>query len=636
MEPPARPGAGPTPGCGAGTAPRSAAWSHQCLLHPGEWLWGSRGSAAWGNHGARWPERHRGSRAWRRGLRAPCFTPRAGRAARPCQGSWRHRSGSGKVRESGWAPCRGISAVLAASCGPRARPLPNPLAPAGWPALGRGTGPLGPARAGGQSCPSGPSTGAWPGSALLRNGEEGVAVPLPRAGLGGGRETEAPGSAARSAAPEPCHSCGGSGHRAQQVEVPKAPTFAQSRGILRWAAGPRGRSQPATRQGRGARCAHRLSPPALLSPQGASPAGSQRRRMVLALWACLVLGTAGGESPAPEPLPGGQPFAVVWNIPAGRCQRRFGVGLPLSSYGIVENQDGRFTGQNITIFYKNKFGLYPYLSRQGVPRHGGIPQRVPLGAHLARAAGDIRRLLHPAFRGLAVVDWEEWRPLWAQNWGTKRIYRAASERWVWDRHGLLPARRRLRLAHQEFERAARALMEETLLLGQTLRPGGLWGFYRFPDCLNANWAKEANYTGQCRAAEVRRNNRLGWLWAASAALYPSIYLPPALPPALRRRYVHHRLREALRVAAFGAGGLLPVVAYSRLSFRRSPRFLELADLVHTIGESAALGAAGLVLWGDMSYSRSAVSAAPRRSWHRRAAPACATTWCPRWVPTWPT
>ncbi|NWX05351.1 HYAL3 protein, partial [Caloenas nicobarica] len=120
------------------------------------------------------------------------------------------------------------------------------------------------------------------------------------------------------------------------------------------------------------------------------------------------------------------------------------------------------------------------------------------------------------------------------------------------------------------------------------------------------------YTGQCQPAEVQRNNQLGWLWAASAALYPSIYLPLALPPTLRHRYVHHRLREALRVAAFGAQGPLPVVAYSRLSFRRSRRFLEPADLVHTIGESAALGAAGLVLWGDMSYSRSAESCASLR------------------------
>ncbi|XP_042736424.1 hyaluronidase-3 isoform X2 [Lagopus leucura] len=341
--------------------------------------------------------------------------------------------------------------------------------------------------------------------------------------------------------------------------------------------------------------------------------------LVLVLWAWLVLGTAGGESPVPTALAGGQPFAVLWNIPSGRCQRRFGVGLPLADYGIVENQGGRFAGQNITIFYKNKFGLYPYISPQGVLHNGGIPQQAPLQAHLARVAGDVQLHLRPTFSGLAVVDWEEWRPLWARNWGPKRVYQLASQRWAQKRG------RGRRQARQAFERAARALMEQTLLLGRSLRPAGLWGFYRFPDCFNGDWAKVDNYTGRCRPAEVRRNDRLHWLWAASAALYPSIYLPPLLPPGLRRRYVHHRLSEALRLAA----GRLPVMAYSRLSYRRSPRFLEpvrpgggarcpgvstrphgplslQADLEHTIGESAALGTAGVVLWGDMSYSQSAM------------------------------
>nr|XP_009671387.1 PREDICTED: hyaluronidase-3 isoform X2 [Struthio camelus australis] len=345
-----------------------------------------------------------------------------------------------------------------------------------------------------------------------------------------------------------------------------------------------------------------------------------------------------GESAAPKPIAGGQPFAVVWNVPTGRCWHRFGVDLPLGNYGIVENLGGQFAGQNITIFYKNQFGLYPYLSRQGIPRNGGIPQRVPLRTHLGRVAGDIHLRLQPAFRGLAVVDWEEWRPLWARNWGAKRIYQVASERWVWDRHPHLPAPWRLRLAQEEFEQAAQALMEQTLLLGKTLRPEGLWGFYRFPDCFNSNWAKEANYTGQCRPAEVLRNNQLRWLWAASAALSPSIYLPLMLPQGLRHRYVHHRLREALRVAAFGATGILPIIAYSRLSYRRSPRFLGLADLVHTIGESAALGASGLVLWGDMSYSRSATAweeqmAPPQQSPPTPMAASLETSACIPWSPS---
>ncbi|NXY00332.1 HYAL3 protein, partial [Centropus bengalensis] len=63
-----------------------------------------------------------------------------------------------------------------------------------------------------------------------------------------------------------------------------------------------------------------------------------------------------------------------------------------------------------------------------------------------------------------------------------------------------------------------------------------------------------------------------------------------------------------------------------------------ADLVHTIGESAALGAAGLVLWGDLSYSRSAESCASLRHYLVStlgpyvanvtvAAQECSSRWC---------
>lgn len=34
---------------------------------------------------------------------------------------------------------------------------------------------------------------------------------------------------------------------------------------------------------------------------------------------------------------------------------------------------------------------------------------------------------------------------------------------------------------------------------------------------------------------------------------------------------------------------------------------EQTDLMHTLGESAALGAAGVVLWGETSFAKSEVS-----------------------------
>ncbi|XP_030425310.1 hyaluronidase-3 [Gopherus evgoodei] len=313
------------------------------------------------------------------------------------------------------------------------------------------------------------------------------------------------------------------------------------------------------------------------------------------------------ESASASPLLQHEPFVVVWNMPTARCHQRFGVALPLEDYAIVENQGNAFQGQNMTIFYKNKFGLYPYISPEGKYYNGGIPQKVRLKQHLERATAEITQLLQPDFHGLAVVDWEEWRPLWRRNWGPKAVYKEASEQWVWERFPDMRAKKRVYLAEVEFEGAAQELMERTLELGKELRPWGLWGFYKFPDCFNDNWMKGGNYSGECNAMEVLRNNRLMWLWEASTALYPSIYLPPKLPPAKRQSYVHHRLQEAFRVARFGLEQPLSVIAYSRVSYRHSTRYLSEADLVHTIGESAALGATGLALWGDNSYSRSAES-----------------------------
>ncbi|XP_028574496.2 hyaluronidase-3 isoform X1 [Podarcis muralis] len=299
-----------------------------------------------------------------------------------------------------------------------------------------------------------------------------------------------------------------------------------------------------------------------------------------------------------------EPFVVVWNLPTAKCREHFGITLPLEAYGIVENKDNAFRGQNITIFYKNKFGLYPYISPDGKWHNGGIPQNVDLKKHLETVSRDVLESLKPDFQGLAVVDWEEWRPLWRRNWGPKNVYRMASKKWARNRRPDEPLTEQSYVAEIEFEQAARAFMERTIEMGKSLRPQGFWGFYGFPDCFNYNWENEENYTGHCNPTEVQWNDHLMWLWKVSSALYPSIYLSPKLPTSYHQSYVHHRLKEAFRVAQFGVKQPLPVIAYSRVSYRHSPRYLTEADLVYTIGESAALGAAGVVLWGDLSYSQS--------------------------------
>ncbi|XP_008979937.1 hyaluronidase-3 isoform X3 [Callithrix jacchus] len=305
----------------------------------------------------------------------------------------------------------------------------------------------------------------------------------------------------------------------------------------------------------------------------------------LVLGVALCLGCGQSLPHIPE-----HPFSVLWNVPSAHCKARFGVHLPLNALGIIANHGQHFHGQNMTIFYKNQLGLYPYFGPRGTVHNGGIPQALPLDRHLALAAYQIHHNLRPGFAGPAVLDWEEWCPLWAGNWGRRRAYQAASWAWVQQVFPDLDPQEQLYKAYTGFEQAARALMEDTLRLGQALRPYGLWGFYRYPNCGNSWHSIASNYTGRCHAATLARNTQLHWLWAASSALFPSIYLPPRLPPAYHQAFVRHRLEEAFRVARVGHQHPLPVLAYVRLTHRRSGRFLSQEEcwrlhdyLVDTLG-----------------------------------------------------
>ncbi|XP_077459958.1 hyaluronidase-1 [Stigmatopora argus] len=297
------------------------------------------------------------------------------------------------------------------------------------------------------------------------------------------------------------------------------------------------------------------------------------------------------------------PFAGVWNAPSSACLSKYGVDLDLGTFSIGQNENQTFMGDDITVFYADKLGTYPHYS-QGGAVNGGVPQNASLGKHLNASADDIRRYIPDRdFRGLAVVDWESWRPVWERNWDTKQVYQEGSRALVRSQHAdLKPALVEL-LARAEFEAAARKFMEETLKLGQRERPGGLWGFYGFPNCYN--YYKSGNYTGECPSTQSEANDKLAWLWKASSVMYPDIYLSQEMRGLGQEvaLYARHRILEAHRVAAPGR----LVVPYATLVYTYSFQFLSQEHLVYTVGESAALGSAGVVFWGDNNFSKSKAS-----------------------------
>ncbi|XP_040058764.1 hyaluronidase-1 [Gasterosteus aculeatus] len=298
------------------------------------------------------------------------------------------------------------------------------------------------------------------------------------------------------------------------------------------------------------------------------------------------------------------PFLTVWNAPTARCLSQYGVDLDLGTFSIVQNENQTFMGENITIFYSEKLGLYPRYTGQGLPINGGLPQNASLDKHLAVASESIRTWIPDRdFQGLAVVDWESWRPLWERDWDSKQVYQVKSRELVRSGHPDWSPAQVEAAARADFQEAGRKFMERTLKLGQQERPKGLWGFYGFPDCYNYYRDKSANYTGECPAAELERNDQLLWLWNVSSALYPDIYLSLGLRHLDREvlLYSRHRILEAMRAGAPSASTVFP---YARIVYTYTLDFLSQEHLVYTLGESAALGSAGVVLWGDNAFSKS--------------------------------
>lgn len=274
------------------------------------------------------------------------------------------------------------------------------------------------------------------------------------------------------------------------------------------------------------------------------------------------------------------PFLTVWNAPTASCLSQYGVDLDLGMFSIVHNQNETFMGGNITIFYAEKLGLYPRYSADFEAINGGVPQNSSLDEHLRVASDNIRTYIPDRdFQGLAVVDWESWRPIWERNWDSKQVYWRGSKALVRARHPDWSPEQVEAKARVEFEEAGRKFMEETMKLGQKARPNGLWGYYGFPNCYNYYSDKSTSYTGECPAVELKRNDELFWLWNVSSALYPDIYLSLELRGLHKEvlLYTHHRIQEAKRAAAQVAPSVLPVLPYARIVYTYTLDFLSLAS-----------------------------------------------------------
>ncbi|XP_035513466.1 glyco_hydro_56 domain-containing protein [Morone saxatilis] len=312
--------------------------------------------------------------------------------------------------------------------------------------------------------------------------------------------------------------------------------------------------------------------------------------LLLLLAAFADLSIAGPPQPARPPLLSGQPFIIFWGIPDSSCSGR----PDPRSFGM--EREGR-----VAVFYEDTLGNYPYFVDKDTPVNGGLPQHTRLDNHLQKTQQDLEAALPaPRYLGLGVLRWAEWVPQWSRNRDRKAMYLEASRNLLKSFFPSWTPEEVEKWSQVDFEAAAQSVMMETLREVKRLRPKALWGVSPYPSCYNGDPAQTmlANYTGQCPAAEMALNDELLWLWKRCSALYPVLTLEKLQGgTAGAMLYLSSQIREALRVSSLtGMPFDLPVFPLVKSVYASTNTFLSQADLVSTIGESAAMGTAGVVIW----------------------------------------
>lgn len=274
-------------------------------------------------------------------------------------------------------------------------------------------------------------------------------------------------------------------------------------------------------------------------------------------------------------------FPVYWNVPSKVCHSRK-VSIPLEQFGITHNKGHEFLDYNAE-----------------TPINGGLPQNCPIDKHLIRVSQQIREAIpREDFSGIAVIDFEEWRPLYQLNWGKKAVYRRESIRLVRKQYPQISEKSAEEMAKKEFNSAAKKVFLHTIALARQMRPYARWGFYGFPYC---NYDAGNSETDMLCSEKFRKyNDEMSFIYQASSALFPSIYLSLKGTSAQNYRYIQAVLVESARIAAAQNP---PLDVYPYTKFEYNPyqfldSFYAKKDVCNSLKQAADLGARGVILWSS--------------------------------------
>lgn len=103
-----------------------------------------------------------------------------------------------------------------------------------------------------------------------------------------------------------------------------------------------------------------------------------------------------------------------------------------------------------------------------------------------------------------MIDFESWRPIYRQNFGTLQPYKDLSVEVEKQSHPFWPRALIEKEAARKFEFYGQMFVEETLIRAKQLRPNGSWGYYAYPYCFNMS---PKNRRTACPNEVMKENDR---------------------------------------------------------------------------------------------------------------------------------
>lgn len=210
-------------------------------------------------------------------------------------------------------------------------------------------------------------------------------------------------------------------------------------------------------------------------------------------------------------------------------------------------------------------------------RNGGLPQFGDIDRHLIAFEQDLDQFIpNKTFEGVAIIDFESWRPIFRQNFGELTAYKDYSLAVVRKSHPYWSSGRVYEQARVNFEASANSFVSKTLNRAQSLRKNAKWGYYAFPYCFNImehngflGFFPSTSILDKCPGEVEDENNNLKFLFEDSDVIYPSVYITSQIKGNDVPRFVKAKVSEAKKVASYSKNKTPRVLAFVRYQYTDS-------------------------------------------------------------------